>query len=259
MGLPALQRFDAPAHWRAIDFISDLHLDAAHPRTFAAWEAQLLRTAADAVFLLGDIFEVWIGDDAREGAFERRCLQVLQAASARRHIGFMAGNRDFLVGDAMLRDCGVHRLADPTLLHAFGHTALLTHGDALCLTDTDYQRFRAMVRDPAWQQTFLARPQAERQGIARQMRDASEAGKASQSPADWADADPAEAAAWLRAAGTADLVHGHTHRPGRNAVAPGLHREVLSDWDLDAPTPRAEVLRLTGRGFARLQPAQALA
>jgi UDP-2,3-diacylglucosamine hydrolase len=249
----------APAHWRAIDFISDLHLDAEHPRTFEAWRRELLETSADAVFLLGDIFEVWVGDDARFEGFERQCAEVLKAASARRSVAFMAGNRDFLVGAQVLDDCGVQRLSDPTLLEAFSQRVLLTHGDALCLADTDYQRFRAMVREPAWQQAFLARPLAERRAIARGLRDASEASKRSQAPAEWVDVDASAAVQWLSAAGSARMVHGHTHRPGDSSLAPGFERLVLSDWDCDIPTPRAQVLRLTSAGFARLAPAQALA
>jgi UDP-2,3-diacylglucosamine hydrolase len=257
---PEIHRFDAPAHWRAIDFISDLHLDTAHPRTFEGWRRALLDTPADAVFLLGDIFEAWVGDDARlDDGFERECAQVLSAASARRTVAFMAGNRDFLVGEALLAHCGVQRLHDPTLLVAWDQAALLTHGDALCLADTDYQRFRAMVRDEAWQQAFLARPLAERRAIARQMREASEANKSHQTPADWADVDAAAAVKWLRAAGAVQMVHGHTHRPGSTALAPGFVRHVLSDWDLDTAPARAEVLRLTPAGFTRLSPAQALA
>lgn len=259
MQAPEIHCFDAPDHWRAIDLISDLHLDAAHPATFEGWKRQLLGASADAVFLLGDVFEAWVGDDARFDGFERECAQVLKAASARRTVAFMAGNRDFLVGEALLADCGVQRLHDPTLLTAWGRTALLTHGDALCLADTDYQRFRAMVRDPAWQQAFLARPLAERQAMARQMRDASEANKRGQSFADWADVDSEAAVAWLRAAGARQMIHGHTHRPGSGPLAPGFERHVLSDWDLDVPAPRAEVLRLTPAGIARLTPAQALA
>jgi UDP-2,3-diacylglucosamine hydrolase len=256
---PEIHRFDAPAQWRAIDFISDLHLDLSHPETFEGWRRELLDTPADAVFLLGDVFEVWVGDDARFDGFERECAQVLKTAAGRRTVAFMAGNRDFLVGEALLADTGVRQLHDPTLLTAWGHTALLTHGDALCLADTDYQRFRAMVRDPAWQQIFLARPLAERRAVARQMRDASEAGKSGQSPADGADVDRDAALAWLQSAGSWQMVHGHTHRPGSEPLAPGFERHVLSDWDLDGPVRRAEVLRLTPAGFARLTHEQAIA
>lgn len=252
-------RFDAPSHWRAIDFISDLHLDEAHPATFEAWRRHLLHTPADAVLLLGDVFEVWVGDDARVEGFERECAQVLREAARQRHVAFMVGNRDFLVGDALLQDCGVHRLDDPTLLSAWEHRLLLTHGDALCIADTDYQRFRAMVRQPAWQAALLAKPLVERRVIARHLREASEAKQAGQSPVEWADADPALAVQWLRDAGCTEMVHGHTHRPGTSELQPGFVRHVLSDWDLDTAKPRAEVLRLTAAGLQRLAPEHALA
>ncbi len=258
MEASAFERFDAPASWQAIDFISDLHLDVQHPQTFEAWRRHLLNTPADAVFLLGDIFEAWVGDDARTSGFEQRCAETLKAASAQRFVAFMAGNRDFLVGPALLDECGVRHLSDPTLLQAWEHTALLTHGDALCLADADYQRFRAMVRQPEWQQDFLSRPLAERRAIARQLRDASQAKQADMPAEEWADVDAGAAVAWLKQAGTAQMVHGHTHRPGTSELAPGVIRHVLSDWDLDVPMPRAEVLRLTRAGFERLTSEQAL-
>ncbi|MDE1950655.1 MAG: metallophosphoesterase, partial [Burkholderiales bacterium] len=130
--LPAFFEFAAPTEWRAIDFISDLHLSAALPRTFAAWAAHLRSTPADAVFILGDLFEVWIGDDSSGQAFEHSCVEALVDAASRRQLAFMAGNRDFLVGSEMLRESGMMGLPDPTLLDAWGHRVLLSHGDALC-------------------------------------------------------------------------------------------------------------------------------
>ncbi len=177
---------------------------------------------------------------------------VLADAASRRAMGFMAGNRDFLVGAAMLRSCGMAALPDPTLLSAWGQRVLLTHGDALCLADTAYQAFRAQVRSPAWRDEFLAQPLATREHLARQMRDASEANKRGRAPADWADVDPAAAVAWMHAAGSHAMVHGHTHRPGSEVLAPGYTRHVLSDWDCDGAPARAQVLRLTRDGFARI-------
>jgi UDP-2,3-diacylglucosamine hydrolase len=254
--LPALANvfeFEAEAAWRTVDFISDLHLAEATPRTFAAWAHHLRTSDADALFILGDLFEVWIGDDARvPNSFAERAATVLREAAALRTVGFMAGNRDFLVGAAMLRDCGVVALPDPTLLDAWGHRVLLSHGDALCLADTAYQQFRAQVRTPAWRDAFLSRPLNEREQIARAMRDASEGTKRARPVADWADVDAAAAVAWLHAAGSRTLVHGHTHRPGDEALAPGYVRHVLSDWDCDTAPSRAQVLRLTRDGFARV-------
>ncbi|HET9643320.1 MAG TPA: UDP-2,3-diacylglucosamine diphosphatase [Burkholderiaceae bacterium] len=252
----AIARFEAPAAWRAIDLISDLHLAADHPRTFDAWRRHLLHTPADAVFILGDLFELWVGDDSRVEGFERECAQVLIQAGQRRPLAFMPGNRDFMVGDEMLADCGATRLHDPTLLSAWGSQWLLTHGDALCLDDIDYQRFRTKVRDPAWQQAVLARPLAERRSIASGMRHASEAMKATGGP--WVDIDQDAAVAWLRASGSNVMIHGHTHQPGDSEIAPGFLRHVLSDWDLDSPQPRAEVLRFTPTGLRRLGLQEAL-
>jgi UDP-2,3-diacylglucosamine hydrolase len=236
--------------WRAVEFISDLHLSEATPLTFEAWSRHLRETRADAVFILGDLFEVWIGDDARlPGSFGERAAAVLADSASRRPTGFMAGNRDFLVGAAMLRDCGLIALPDPMVFDAWGQRVLLTHGDRLCLADEAYQAFRAQVRGDAWRRDFLARPLAERELIARRMRDASEAAK--QEATSWADVDFAAAVAWMHAAGADTMVHGHTHRPGSEVLAPGRTRHVLSDWDLDGAPPRAQVLRLTRDGFSR--------
>lgn len=250
--LPAFFEWPAPEDWRAIDFVSDLHLCESMPRTFGAWAAHLRHTRADAVVILGDLFEVWVGDDVRERPFERRCLEVLAEAASHRTLAFMVGNRDFLFGTAAVRAAGMRALADPTVLDAWGRRLLLSHGDALCLDDAPYQAFRRQVRDPAWQQAFLARPLAERLQIAADMRRASMTRRQFDGDAA-ADIDAAEAVRWLHAMGAAELVHGHTHRPGSAALAPGYKRHVLSDWDLD-DADRAEVLRLTRDGLQRLPP-----
>ena len=249
--LPVFFEFAAEPHWRTVEFISDLHLAPELPATLQRWARYLRETRADAVFILGDLFEAWIGDDARElGGLEHAAAQVLAEAASRRTLGFMAGNRDFLVGSALLRDCGIVALPDPTVLDAWSQRVLLSHGDALCLDDAAYQAFRAEVRSDAWRQAFLSRPLAERARLARAMRDASEAHKRSQ--AIWADVDPAAAVAWMHACGAHDMVHGHTHRPASEVVAPGFTRHVLSDWDCDASPARAQVLRLTRDGFSRI-------
>ncbi len=250
--LPTWHELDAPAGWQTIEFISDLHLSEQQPRTVAAWTDYLASSSADAIYILGDLFEVWIGDDARlPGRFEHRAAEILAASARRRVMGFMAGNRDFLVGTAMLESCARAALPDPTLLSAWGRRVLLTHGDALCLNDEPYQVFRRQVRGAAWRRDFLSQALATREQQARQMRDASDAGKRRRTIADWSDLDAPAAVAWLRAADSRELVHGHTHRPGSEALAPGFTRHVLSDWDCDTPLPRAQVLRLTREGFSR--------
>lgn len=253
---PALEVFGevhAEPAWRAVDFISDLHLAESQPRTFEAWQRYMRSTPADAVVILGDLFEVWIGDDARTPAsFAAHAASVLADAARRCWVGFMAGNRDFLLGASMLRDCGVVGLTDPTLLEAWGQRVLLTHGDELCLDDTAYQAFRAQVRSQTWRRAFLAQPLGERERAARAMRDASEAAKRAKPVADWIDVDGAAAVGWMQATGSHVMVHGHTHRPGSQTLAPGYTRHVLSDWDCDGLPVRSQVLRLTREGFERI-------
>ena len=251
-GLPPFPPVRAPAAWRAIDFISDLHLQPGEPATFDAWRRYLDGTPADAVFILGDLFEVWVGDDAADGpdGFAAECARVMQAAAARAALFFMPGNRDFLVGEKFLETCGAQLLPDPSVLQFDGRRWLLTHGDALCLGDAEYMEFRAQVRDPRWQQQFLAKPLASRQAIARALRQQSEERKRRE--VDWADVDDAAALAWLDAAGAQTLVHGHTHRPGDHLVGTRGWRAVLSDWDAEAEPPRQQVLRLTSAGLQRI-------
>ena len=253
----ATPTFAAPADWWAIDFISDLHLAANTPRTFDAWASHLSHTRADAVFILGDLFEVWVGDDLAEHGFEARCVDVLSEAAASKAIAFMAGNRDFLVGDAMLEKSGVMRLRDPTLIAAFDTQILVSHGDALCLDDIAYQRYRSFVRRPAFQRAFLALPLSWRRALGRTARRRSESLHPSRERR-LVDVDASATRDWLKAADASVLIHGHTHAPASHELAPGEVRHVLSDWDLDGNgAPRAEVLRWTAEGFARIAPESA--
>jgi UDP-2,3-diacylglucosamine hydrolase len=244
---------EAPSAWRHIDFISDLHLQASEPATWAAWQQYMHSTKADALFILGDLFEVWVGDDvlnpspdsatnSSEG-FESNCAAVLLAASARMPVFFMRGNRDFLVGSDLAKCAGLTLLDDPTVLSFAGQRWLLSHGDALCLQDVDYMKFRAQVRSPEWQQVFLARPLAERQALARELRSQSEQRKSLSTT--YIDLDAQACTDWLMCAQSKTLIHGHTHQPAEHALGNGLQRIVLSDWDLDALPARAEVLRLS--------------
>lgn len=254
MTVPAVPRFEelqAPPNWRTADFISDLHLQASEPATFDAWRAYMRTTPADAVFILGDLFEVWVGDDAAaETGFEADCAAVLRATAARLPVFVMHGNRDFLLGAGLMRSSQATLLEDPAVLSFLGRRWLLTHGDALCLDDRDYLAFRAQVRTAAWQRDFLARPLAERRSIARDLRGQSEARKRSGVP--YADVDTAAAVAWLEAADAPVLIHGHTHRPADHQFGTGLRRIVLSDWDATAAPPRLQVLRLGDAGPARI-------
>jgi UDP-2,3-diacylglucosamine hydrolase len=235
----------APSHWRRVEFISDLHLHGAGPKTFSAWREYLLHANADAVFILGDLFEVWVGDDAANIplSFEQQCVEVLRASAARRPLYLMRGNRDFLMGPTLAAAAHCTLLEDPTVLVFGGERWLLSHADDLCLDDTAYMAFRATVRTIEWQTEFLAKPLNERIDIARSIRAQSEARK--QTTVTYADVDSTAAIALLNQTNTTTLIHGHTHRPQTHALAHGLQRVVLSDWDLDAAPQRAEVLRLT--------------
>lgn len=248
----AFDELTAPPEWRRIEFLSDLHLSPQTPATLAALERHLQETSAEAVLLLGDIFEVWVGDDGRFDAFEAQCLAILKAAGKRLQLFFMAGNRDFLLGPEMLAECGAQALSDPTVLCAFDQRWLLTHGDALCLADHAYQAFRTQVRAPEWQAQFLAQPLAVRRAQAQQMRAGSKAQQAMQQQEMWADLDSDACLTWLKATDCSAIIHGHTHRPAEHVLAPGLKRHVLSDWDFEAEPPRGDVLRLRASGLRRI-------
>lgn len=242
--------YQAQAHWQSIEFISDLHLRADQPATFDRWFHYLQRTPADALFILGDLFEFWPGDDVLEGgadtAVESRCADVLLAASRHLSLFFMHGNRDFLIGERFASRCGLTLIEDPCVLSFAGQRWLLSHGDALCLDDVEYQRFRAQVRTPSWQQKFLAQPLDERRTQAQAIRQFSEATKSSRKATGMAPADLDRDATrrWLQDAQANTLIHGHTHQPARHDLGDGLSRVVLADWDASADPPRGDVLRL---------------
>lgn len=248
---PRFAELSAPAHWRVVDFISDLHLQAGEPLTVQAWVRYLDQTRADAVLILGDLFEVWVGDDGLDGddedaRFERECIEKLQAAGQRCALYFLHGNRDFLLGAEAARRAHCNLLDDPTVLAFGGERWLLSHGDALCLDDREYLAFRAQVRTKTWQQAFLAQPLAQRRHIARGLRQHSEERK--RSGVSYADVDAPMARTWLQSAHAPTLIHGHTHKPADHDLGQGLTRHVLSDWDAGAKPLRAEVLRLSLQG-----------
>ena len=247
----AIAELMAAPTWRVIDFISDLHLQATDAATFDVWRQFMQTTPADAVFILGDLFEVWVGDDAlQSGSFEMQCADAIRQTAARIPVFFMHGNRDFLVGSALMDLCTAQLLDDPTVLVFEGQRWLLSHGDALCIDDLSYMRFREQVRSPQWQQAFLAQPLAERQAIARGLRQQSEARK--KSGAQYADVDSQAARQLLQAVHTSTLIHGHTHQPAEHDLGDGMRRVVLSDWDAAAWPARAEVLRLSTDGLQRI-------
>jgi UDP-2,3-diacylglucosamine hydrolase len=259
---PSSHELVAPSSWQQIDFISDLHLQESEPANFLAWRRYLETSTADAIFILGDLFELWVGDDLvqmeteshartqQEGlSFESRCRRALHFCAQRMPLYFIHGNRDFLVGKSFAQSSGMRLLPDPTVLVFGGQRTLLSHGDALCLADTDYQIFRAQVRSPVWQQAFLAKPLPERLRIAQELRQQSEARKQqdhAQGKA-WVDVDTHEAIRWMNASTAQDMVHGHTHEGASHPIttAQGTgQRHVLADWHAEAKPPRAQVLRM---------------
>ena len=251
--VPRAQELLAPPAWHAVECISDLHLQPSQAATFAAWRGYMERTQADALFILGDLFEAWVGDDAAgEPGFDADCAAILAATAQRLPVFLMHGNRDFLMGPRLAARTGLTLLEDPTVLQFGAHRWLLTHGDALCLEDTDYLVFRDKVRSARWQADFLAQPLAQRQAIARGLRSESEEHK--RSDRHYPDVDTEAALQWLGEADAAVMVHGHTHRPAEHALDATHRRIVLSDWDAAAQPPRLEVLRLQRNGAAERRP-----
>ncbi len=234
----------AQPHWRTIDFISDLHLQASEPATYQAWQYYLENTRTDALFILGDWFEVWVGDDALQqpNSFELQCCELMRRASQRMAIFIMHGNRDFLMGTDCMNACRATLLPDPCVLDTQQQRWLLSHGDALCIDDTAYMQFRKQVRSAAWQSTFLSKPLADRQAIARELRQQSEHRKNTSSS--YVDIDTKLALAWLRDANASHMIHGHTHQPAVHKLDDQHQRWVLSDWDGAASPVRAEIVRL---------------
>jgi len=216
-------------------FISDLHLDAARPeivRLFRRFLAGLGPANCRALYVLGDLFEAWIGDDEDDPT----ALQVLAdlGGLAKRGVPLylMRGNRDFLMGTGIETATGATLLPDPSVVNLDGRPALLMHGDTLCTGDRDYQAFRRMVRDPGWQQDFLARPLAERRAMAAALRETSRQETAGK-PAGIMDVSPEAVAKALREHGVDLLIHGHTHRPAiHDFELDGRPRRriVLGDW-----------------------------
>lgn len=242
-------------------FASDMHLGDHEPAlarrfTVALGEACVPgRTSAAVthVFLLGDLFEAWVGDDQPDHS-ARELGDLLRTLNARGvRVLIMRGNRDFLLGTgspSWPQTCGAALLEDPITVALFGTRVALAHGDALCTDDRDYQRFRVEVRAPAWQQGFLARPLAERLAVARHMREQSEVSKVARAKASLPmDVNETAVRALAREADVPCLIHGHTHRPDRHE-ADGLVRWVLPDWDADGG--RGGFLRVDAQGWHRL-------
>lgn len=220
-------------------FISDLHLDAERPELTALFGRFIDDEArgADALYILGDLFEAWVGDDdpSETGNFVAEKLAGLRASGV--PVYFQRGNRDFLLGDAYAQRAGITILPDPAVILLHGTPTLLMHGDLLCTDDTAYQQFRAQTRDPRWQAQFLAQPLDARLAFAQQARTASQARHAELQGQGLmeaiTDVAPTTVQATLARYGIDTLIHGHTHRPAVHAFdvdGRACQRIVLGDW-----------------------------
>jgi UDP-2,3-diacylglucosamine hydrolase len=216
-------------------FISDLHLSDAAPDASARFFrfAETIAPQARALYILGDLFEAWVGDDDLESPTHSRvaaCLRDLGEQGV--DIFAMHGNRDFLIGEGFSRASSARLLPEPSHIDLYGTPTLILHGDSLCTDDVAYQQLRAQMRNPAWQQALLARPLAERRVLARQLREQSETAKDGKSLAIM-DVNAEAVANAFRGAACTRLIHGHTHRPARHALSVDgrdCERWVLPDW-----------------------------
>jgi UDP-2,3-diacylglucosamine hydrolase len=212
-------------------FISDLHLDASEPAAGAQFVDFLATRAmlADALYILGDLFETWVGDDDREAYRDGICAALERLGEHGVACYVMHGNRDFLYQSGFTRRTGARLISDPIVIDLYGEPALLTHGDALCTADRPYQLLRGVVRSARWQRRFLRLPLSLRQRLAEQARQGSQR-HTQRTDSQIMDADVAAVAAAMRACGVRTLIHGHTHRP------------AVHEFDLDGQPARRIVL-----------------
>jgi UDP-2,3-diacylglucosamine hydrolase len=216
-------------------FISDLHLCSGRPQINRCFLGFLERDArdADALYILGDLFEYWAGDDDLDDPLNAAVAAALaQLSGSSVPVFLMHGNRDFVIGEAFARASGVQLLPDPVLLNLYGQPVLLMHGDTLCTLDQEYQAFRREARSDTWIRNLLAKPLTERKAAIEALRRQSEQEKRSKA-AEIMDVAPAEVEAALRRHGYPRLIHGHTHRPARHVHVVDGHaceRWVLADW-----------------------------
>jgi UDP-2,3-diacylglucosamine hydrolase len=216
-------------------FVSDLHLCAQMPKTAEAFFRFLNDVAPRSrqLYLLGDIFEYWAGDDDIDDPFHRKVVNSLRTvANQGVELYWIAGNRDFLVGDRFAKVTGVTLLTEPYVADIAGQRVLLIHGDAQCIDDKDYMAFRAQVRNPEWQRAFLEKSLAERKAIIEGMREGSRDAQRAKAMAIMDVNQHAIESLYDRFEVTT-IVHGHTHRPATHQTAGGW-RYVLPDWDADS-------------------------
>lgn len=226
-------------------FISDLHLSAGQPHSMAAFRHFIATLApqAEALYILGDLFEYWAGDDDLDDEFHAQVVAALRSLAARgTKLYLLHGNRDLLMGAALAQACHATLLDEPALVELYGTPTLLSHGDTLCTDDAEYQRYRAQVHDAGFQKDFLAKPLAERKACIAQLRSRSMAEKQSKDSAIM-DVNDEAVAALLREHRYPRLIHGHTHRPNRHVHLVDGHlceRWVLGDWGNKANALRCD-------------------
>ena len=233
-------------------FISDLHLQPSHPRTVQAFSDFLEQRAmsARALYLLGDIFEYWAGDDDLGDPFLQKITGALRRVSdAGVAVYWLAGNRDFLAGPAFAQAAGATLLTEPLLADLGGQRIVLAHGDAECTSDLKYMEFRAQVRQSAWQAQFLALPLAQRKAIIAGLRQNSRAGQGEKS-CEIMDVSPQAVEQLLQHCGAKVMIHGHTHRPALHLHG-DTRRYVLPDWDLDVEPARGGWIEVAADGAIR--------
>ena len=219
----------------AIQFISDLHLDAGRPDTTRLFLQYLgsRGRVADAIYILGDLFEVWVGDDDETPLSREVAIGLKSCVDSGTHVFVLRGNRDFLLGDRFAGSSACTLLDDPARIDLFGQAALLMHGDTLCTDDGDYLAFRHTVREPGWQQDFLGKPVEERRRVAAELRDASiDAGEFKSGEV--MDVNHGAVTGVMEGNGVRLLIHGHTHRQAEHRFAVGgrpATRIALGSWD----------------------------
>ncbi|MEQ6342158.1 MAG: UDP-2,3-diacylglucosamine diphosphatase [Gammaproteobacteria bacterium] len=215
-------------------FISDLHLSTERPEITHLFLEFLRNEAAqaDALYILGDLFEVWIGDDASVSEYRTVIEGLRHLVGSGTPVYVMHGNRDFLMAKGFEEASGSRIIPDPTIIDLYGEPTLLMHGDTLCTDDIEYQRFRSQVRDPARQQQFLSLPPQQRAAIAMDYR-AQSREKSSQKAQEIMDVNPQAVENTLREHGVISMIHGHTHRPATHKITVDgktAQRTVLGDW-----------------------------
>lgn len=234
-------------------FVSDLHLTPAMPKTGEAFFRFLREQAAHtgALYLLGDIFEYWVGDDDINNSFNQSVVDAIRAVSKQGvAVYWLAGNRDFLVGEKFAQACGITLLEEPHVTTLADQTILLVHGDAQCTDDVAYMAFRKQVRNPAVQQAFLSQTLEQRKLMITNMREGSRDAQRGMQ-AEIMDVNPQAIDQLFVDHQVKLMIHGHTHRPARHVTSSGV-RYVLPDWDCEGASVRGGWLALDTAGNLKL-------